>query len=142
MQGVRVLRQRRRRLTPPLADDAQPSPLPLNVAKPEFLNAFELGLKSEWADRRVMANASAFYYDFSNQQFRNPVSGAAGCPGNTSLMTSVIRRWVSFSKPFDRLTTGTHGRTCLATSSSTPRNPSAAGTRNQASPAPWSGSRR
>jgi len=56
----------------------------LNVAKPEFLNAFELGLKSEWADRRVMANASAFYYDFSNQQFRNPVSGAAGCPGNAN----------------------------------------------------------
>jgi len=35
MQGVRVLRQRRRRLAPPLADDAQPSPLSLNVAKPE-----------------------------------------------------------------------------------------------------------
>src|SRR5581483_7081423 len=56
----------------------------LNVAKPELLNAFELGLKSEWADRRIMANASAFYYDFSNQQFRNPVSGAAGCPGNAN----------------------------------------------------------
>jgi len=56
----------------------------LNVAKPEFLNAYELGIKSEWLDRRVIANASAFYYDFTNQQFRNPVSGTSGCPGNAN----------------------------------------------------------
>ena len=34
----------------------------------ETLDAYELGLKSELFDRRVRLNASAFYYDYKNQQ--------------------------------------------------------------------------
>ncbi|WP_299007813.1 TonB-dependent receptor [uncultured Caulobacter sp.] len=34
----------------------------------ETLDAYELGLKSEFFDRRVRLNASAFYYDYKNQQ--------------------------------------------------------------------------
>ena len=40
-----------------------------------------------------------------------PVSAAAGWPGSTSLMTSVMRSSESRSRPLVRLTTGIHGRT-------------------------------
>lgn len=46
----------------------------LNVAEPETLNSYEAGLKSQWFDRRLQVNASAFYYDFRNQQFVNAVN--------------------------------------------------------------------
>jgi iron complex outermembrane recepter protein len=56
----------------------------LNVAKPEFLNSFELGMKSQWLERRLTFNTAAFYYDFSNQQFRAPASGISPCPGSAN----------------------------------------------------------
>jgi iron complex outermembrane recepter protein len=62
----------------------------LNVAKPEFLNAFEVGLKSEWLDRRLMFNTSAFYYGFSDQQFRGPVTGVSPCPGSANPLGTVL----------------------------------------------------
>jgi iron complex outermembrane recepter protein len=62
----------------------------LNVAKPEFLNSFEVGLKSEWLDRRVMFNTSAFYYGFSDQQFRGPVTGFSPCPGSPNPLGTVL----------------------------------------------------
>jgi iron complex outermembrane receptor protein len=49
------------------------NPADLNVAEPEKLDAYELGLKSQWFDRRVTFNVSAFLYNFSNQQFINLV---------------------------------------------------------------------
>jgi iron complex outermembrane receptor protein len=36
--------------------------------KPEVLDAYEVGFKSEFADHRIRVNASAFYYDYSNIQ--------------------------------------------------------------------------
>lgn len=41
-----------------------------NVApyKPEKLNAYEVGFKSELFDRRLRLNAAAFYYDYTNLQ--------------------------------------------------------------------------
>lgn len=48
----------------------------LNVAKPETLNSYEAGVKSQWFERRLQVNASAFYYDFRNQQFLNAVNVA------------------------------------------------------------------
>lgn len=35
---------------------------------PEFLKAYEVGLKSEWFDGRLNANASVFYYDYTDIQ--------------------------------------------------------------------------
>lgn len=35
---------------------------------PEYLTAYELGLKSEWFDGRLNANASLFYYDYTDIQ--------------------------------------------------------------------------
>ena len=46
-------------------------PSELSVAKAEKVTAFELGAKTQFADRRVTLNMSAFYYDYRNQQFIN-----------------------------------------------------------------------
>lgn len=48
------------------------NPADLNVAEPETLDSFEVGLKSTINDR-IRFNASAFHYDFTNQQFINVV---------------------------------------------------------------------
>ncbi|MQA18687.1 TonB-dependent receptor [Rugamonas rivuli] len=45
----------------------------LNVAKPEDLNSFEAGIKTQLFDRKLTLNASAFLYNFKNQQFLNVV---------------------------------------------------------------------
>ncbi len=46
-------------------------PSELSIAEPETIDAFEVGLKSQFADRRVTLNLAAFYYKYSNQQFLN-----------------------------------------------------------------------
>jgi len=46
----------------------------LSIADPETLKSYEIGLKSRWLDNRMMLNASAFYYDFTDQQFIDVVS--------------------------------------------------------------------
>jgi iron complex outermembrane receptor protein len=38
-------------------------------AKPESVDAYEIGFKSEFADRRVRFNLAGFWYDYKNQQF-------------------------------------------------------------------------
>jgi iron complex outermembrane recepter protein len=38
------------------------------VVEPETIDAFEVGVKSEWLDRRLRVNLSAFQYDYSNLQ--------------------------------------------------------------------------
>lgn len=40
----------------------------LTTVDPEELDAYELGLKSEWFDGRLTANASVFYYDYTDIQ--------------------------------------------------------------------------
>lgn len=46
-----------------------------NPVEPEKIDAYELGLKSEWFDRRVRFNAAAYYYDYSNLQVTQYVNG-------------------------------------------------------------------
>jgi len=50
------------------------SPGDLSTAKPEFLDANEIGVKAKLFDRRVTLNASAFFYKFRDQQFIDTVS--------------------------------------------------------------------
>ena len=52
-----------------------------------------------------------------------PVSTPTGWPGSTSLMTSVMRRWVPCSRPLVRLTTGTHGRSAARPRRASARKP-------------------
>jgi len=40
----------------------------LNVVQPEKLNAYEVGGKASWLDKRLTTNASAFYYDYRDVQ--------------------------------------------------------------------------
>jgi iron complex outermembrane receptor protein len=62
----------------------------LNVAKPEFLDSYELGIKSELNDQRLLLNASLFYYDFTDQQFRNPAPNTVACAPNNPLATLLV----------------------------------------------------
>jgi len=39
--------------------------------EPETLTAYELGANSQWLNRRLTLNGSAFYYDFSNMQINS-----------------------------------------------------------------------
>jgi iron complex outermembrane receptor protein len=41
---------------------------PVVQFRPEFLDAFEVGFKSEWFDRRLRFNAAVFYYDYRDIQ--------------------------------------------------------------------------
>lgn len=47
-----------------------------NAFVPETLDAFEVGLKSEFAGRKVRFNAAGFYYDFKNIQLNTYVNSA------------------------------------------------------------------
>ncbi|CAA0111378.1 Colicin I receptor [Zhongshania aliphaticivorans] len=42
-------------------------------AEPEFIDAYELGFKSDLLDGSARLNAALFYYDYTNQQFINVV---------------------------------------------------------------------
>lgn len=53
------------------------------VSRPEVLDAFELGLKSELLDRRLRVNVSGFYYDYKDIQLRTSAPPAP--PGGTIL---------------------------------------------------------
>ena len=46
-------------------------PSELSVAKPEKVTSYEVGAKTQFADRRITLNLAAFYYDYRNQQFIN-----------------------------------------------------------------------
>ena len=35
---------------------------------PEYLTSYEVGLKSDWFDKRLRANGAVFYYDYTDQQ--------------------------------------------------------------------------
>lgn len=52
-------------------------PSELSVAQAEKVNAFEVGAKTQFADRKITLNMAAFYYDYRNQQFINVDPGTA-----------------------------------------------------------------
>ncbi|MGV2495071.1 TonB-dependent receptor [Pelagerythrobacter aerophilus] len=57
-------------------DVVQYQPLP-QTFRPEFLNAFEIGMKNTFADGRLMLNATAFYYDYDDYQISQIVDRIA-----------------------------------------------------------------
>jgi iron complex outermembrane receptor protein len=44
--------------------------------KPEVLDAYEIGFKSEWLDRTLRVNVAGFYYDYTNIQVQSIQAGA------------------------------------------------------------------
>ncbi|MFO1502963.1 MAG: TonB-dependent receptor [Steroidobacteraceae bacterium] len=53
-----------------------------NVAKAETVNAYELGWKTQFDNRRVTFNGAFFYYDYTNQQFLDVQDGIYQRLGN------------------------------------------------------------
>jgi iron complex outermembrane receptor protein len=55
-------------------------PIALTAVAPERLDAYEIGYKSQWFDRRLTFNATAFHYDYKNVQVNvvGPNPGAVG----------------------------------------------------------------
>lgn len=49
----------------------------LDVVKPEYLTSYEVGLKSEWWDNRVTANADAFWYNYDDIQVNVVTAGVS-----------------------------------------------------------------
>ena len=47
---------------------------PLPTFDPEYVNSFEIGLKTAWLDRRLTANLSLFFVDYRNMQVLTLVS--------------------------------------------------------------------
>ncbi|GAB3101470.1 TonB-dependent receptor [Aestuariicella hydrocarbonica] len=45
----------------------------VGVAKPEFVDAYEVGFKTQLRDGSIQLNGSAFYYDYTDQQFVNVI---------------------------------------------------------------------
>ena len=50
------------------------NPADVNVADPETLDSYEVGLKTQLFDNRLTLNSSAFYYNYKKQQFINTVT--------------------------------------------------------------------
>lgn len=60
---------------------ASSDPVEASIVEPEELTAWEVGIKSEWFDRMLRANAAAFFYDYSNLQVYGLAPG--GVPTQT-----------------------------------------------------------
>lgn len=65
-------------------------PRELSVAKAETIDAYELGAKTQFFDRRVTLNIAVFQYNYSNQQFLN-YDGATGVQTLLNVPKSRIR---------------------------------------------------
>ena len=52
-------------------------PNEVTTVDPEFLNAYEIGLKSTFLDKRVRVNLSGFYYDYSDLQVYTYAAGSS-----------------------------------------------------------------
>lgn len=50
----------------------------INFVSPERINAYELGFKGRFLDRRLALSGAAFYYDYSNQQLQDLRPGPVG----------------------------------------------------------------
>lgn len=52
------------------------SPIAISDFKPEYLTAYEIGMKSSWLEQKLRINTSLFYYDYTDlqvQSFENSV---------------------------------------------------------------------
>ena len=62
-----------------------------SIVDPEFLSAFEVGMKSTLADGRARLNIAAFVYDFTDQQIFNLDSTGTPSPQLTNAGESTVR---------------------------------------------------
>lgn len=55
----------------------------VNTVEPERIDSFEVGVKTQWFDGRLTANAAVFYYEWENMQLNIQGVTAAGLNGST-----------------------------------------------------------
>jgi iron complex outermembrane receptor protein len=70
---------------------------------PETLDAYEIGLKSEWLDHRVRVNAAAFLYNYKNIQIEVPVAGGTTTVNGPAARIKGIEAEIQ-AKPLEELT--------------------------------------
>src|SRR3546814_16792582 len=70
---------------------------------PEYIWSYEVGLKSTLLDRRLRANVSAFYYDYTNLQVVEYNNGVASTT-NAGKATNKGVEAELMARPFDSLT--------------------------------------
>ena len=49
----------------------------LGYTRPETVDAYEVGIKSDWFNKRLRLNMAGYYYDYQNQQIINVVGGSS-----------------------------------------------------------------
>jgi iron complex outermembrane recepter protein len=75
---------------------------------PETVNAYELGAKTSWFDRRLLFNVALFYTDYKNIQ--ETITEAGGSTGNSTVVKNAASAKVKgvevdwTAKPFDPVT--------------------------------------
>jgi iron complex outermembrane recepter protein len=55
--------------------------------QPEYIWSYEVGAKTEWLDRRLRANLTAFYYDYKNLQVQSSLAAGVSVIGNAATAT-------------------------------------------------------
>src|SRR3546814_13032889 len=88
---------------------------------PEYVWSYEVGLKSTLLDRRLRANFSAFYYDYTNLQVVEYNNGVASTTNSGKATIKGVEAEL-MARPLDRLTTTSArsverrvGRECVRT---------------------------
>ncbi|CAN7148127.1 TonB-dependent receptor [Phenylobacterium sp. LjRoot219] len=72
---------------------------PLNApVDPQFIMAYEVGLKSEFFDRRLRLNLAAYHYDIDDYQVR---SAAVATPGSSVLLNAATVKVDGFDLEFE-----------------------------------------
>lgn len=73
------------------------------AVEPEFMDAYEIGVKTQLLDDRLQLNASAFFYDYTDQQFVNVIGISASLENaGSSEITGLDIELLA--KPSDNLT--------------------------------------
>jgi iron complex outermembrane receptor protein len=70
------------------------------VVKPEYLTSVELGVKSEWFNERLTANATVFQYDYDDIQV-NVVGVAPGSQGQSVSLLQNVKEGKASGAEFD-----------------------------------------
>jgi iron complex outermembrane receptor protein len=78
-----------------------------NGFKPEELTSYEVGMKTEWLDKRLRLNASAYYSERKDMQVTSFVAGAGGAVAITTNAAKAKYKGIeleALAMPVDRLT--------------------------------------
>jgi iron complex outermembrane recepter protein len=61
--------------------------LATSTFEPEYIWSYEVGTKTQWLDRRLRANLTAFYYEYKNLQVQSSIAAGVSVIGNAATAT-------------------------------------------------------